>query len=51
MDKIKIKPMQINPVVFDNEENDNNYQEKLIVSLQNENEDVHRTIDNLCIKK
>ena len=53
MDNIKIKPIQINPTIFDNEEenDNNNYQEKLIESLQNENEDLHRTIDNLCIEK
>ena len=52
MDNIKIKPIQINPSIFDNEgENNNNIQEKLIESLQDENEDLHRTIDNLCVEK
>ena len=54
IDNIKIKPTQINPSIFDNEEennSNNNTQEKIIESLQNENEDLHRTIDNLCIEK
>ena len=54
IDNIKIKPIQINPSIFDNEEENNinnNTNEKLIESLQNENEDLHRTIDNLCIEK
>ena len=53
MDNIRIKPIQINTSIFDNEEenNINNNNEKIIESLQNENEDLHRTIDNLCIEK
>ena len=54
IDNIKIKPTQINPSIFDNEEennSNNNTNEKIIESLQNENEDLHRTIDNLCIEK
>jgi hypothetical protein len=54
IDNIKIKPVQINTSIFDNEEennSNNNTNEKIIESLQNENEDLHRTIDNLCIEK
>ena len=54
MDNIRIKPIQINTSIFDNEEennSNNNTNEKKIESLQNENEDLHRTIDNLCIEK